>query len=60
MIVEAVGIAVNSANEETKAALEEAMMAAVKKAQAEGETDNDKIRELILEARDKVLNDYNS
>ena len=55
MIVEAVGIAVNSDDPERKKALEDAMMLAVKKAQAEGITDNEKIRELILEARDNVL-----
>lgn len=55
MIVEAVGIAVNSPDSERKTALEEAMMLAVKKAQAEGVTDNEVIRELILQARDGVL-----
>lgn len=55
MIVEAVGIAVNSPDSERKTALEEAMMAAVKKAQGDGITDNDVIRELILQARDGVL-----
>lgn len=54
MISEAVGIAVHSENKDHKKAVEDAMMTAVKKAQAEGETDNKKIRELILKARDSV------
>lgn len=55
MIVEAVGIAVNSADPGRKERLEEAMMKAVKAAQAEGISDPDVIREHILKARDGVL-----
>lgn len=55
MIVESVGIAVSSVDSERKTALEDAMLLAVKKAQAEGVTDNEIIRKRILEARDKVL-----
>lgn len=56
MIVEAVGIAVHSVDSERQKLLEDVMMAAVKKAQAEGVTDPEIIRGLILEARDSVLN----
>lgn len=56
MISEAVGIAVHSVDPERQKLLEDAMLAAVKKAQAEGETDPEIIRGLILEARDKTLN----
>lgn len=59
MIVEAVGIATSQglmkSDPERATALSDAMLAAVQKAQAEGITDNDEIRRLILEARDKVL-----
>lgn len=55
MITEAVGIAVHSVDPERQKRLEDAMMAAVQKAQAEGETDPEAIRELILKARDGVL-----
>jgi hypothetical protein len=65
MIVEAVGIAVSTAGTgpkalEHKKQLEDAMMFAVKKAQAEGIVDNDVIRERMLEARDEVLNKGNT
>jgi len=55
MIVEAVGIAVHSEDADLRKRLEDAMTDAVKKAQAEGITDNDEIRRRILEARDGVL-----
>lgn len=55
MIVEAVGIAVNSADPERTKRLEDAMMAAVKLAQSEGITDPDIIRARILVARDEAL-----
>lgn len=55
MISEAVGIAVHSVDPERQKLLEDAMMAAVKKAQAEGITDNEEIRRLLLEARDGAL-----
>lgn len=56
MIVEAVGIAVHSENPNRQKLLEDAMMAAVKKAQSEGISDPEIMRGLILEARDSVLN----
>lgn len=56
MIVESVGIAVHSVDEDRKKFLEDAMVLAVKKAQAEGVTDPEIMRGLILEARDGVLN----
>lgn len=55
MIVEAVGIAVHSVDPKRQKLLEDVMMAAVKKAQSEGITDQEVIRKLILEARDNVL-----
>lgn len=54
-IVEAVGIAVHSVDSDRKKLIEDAMMDAVKKAQAEGITDPEIIKELIIEARDGVL-----
>lgn len=56
MIAEAVGIAVHSVDSERQKLLEDVMMAAVKKAQSEGITDQEVIKNLILEARDSVLN----
>lgn len=58
-IVEAVGVAVShglmGSDPEYAASLEKAMLGAVKKAQAEGITDQDIIRARILEARDSAI-----
>lgn len=55
MITEAVGIAVHSADSVRQKHLEDVMMEAVKKAQAEGITDPEVIRERILKTRDDIL-----
>jgi hypothetical protein len=54
-IVEAVGIAVHATDPNRGKRIEEVMTQAVKDAQAKGITDPDKIRRLILQARDKVV-----
>ena len=58
MIVQATGIAVGRHGErdERSTAIEAAMMAAVERAAADGITDPDKVRELILAARGEVTN----
>ena len=56
-IVSAVGVAVSRHNtsEARAKTIEEAMSAAVLAAHAQGITDHDKIRELMLEARDMAI-----
>jgi hypothetical protein len=56
-VVQAVGIATahGSTGESYAQKIASVMMDALKKAQAEGITDQDKIRGLMLEARDKFL-----
>lgn len=57
MIVEAVGIATShaSAGEPRTTAIADAMFQALTKAQAEGVTDPDVLRNIMLTARDEVL-----
>ena len=54
MIVQATGIAVFSGNPERKKRVEDAMKAACEQATADGITDPDTVRELMLRARDEV------
>ena len=54
MIVQATGIAVSCHDPKRKKLVEAAMLAAVEKAVADGVTDPDKVRELMLRARDEV------
>lgn len=54
MIVQATGIAVFSGNPERKKRVEDAMKAACEQAAADGITDPDRVRELMLRARDEV------
>lgn len=56
-IVQSAGVAVGLHGERTAATnkIEAAMIAAIEKAAADGITDPDKIRELILAARDKEV-----
>jgi hypothetical protein len=57
-IVKATGAAVgrNGEASDTSRRIEAAMIAAVEKASADGITDPDKVRELMLAARDNALN----